>query len=300
MADKSMEKSTGTGLEIAVIGMTGRFPGARNIDEFWANLRDGVESISFFSKEELEKSGVDPVLINNPAYVNAKAILEDVDYFDSTCFDYTAAEAKLMDPQLRVFHECTWEALENAGYEPESYNGKIGIYAGASPNFFWQASSLLSGASDILDPFSVGQLIFRDYLTTRISFKFNLRGPSFLVQTACSTSLVAIHLACQALLGGECSMALAGGVSITIPQESGYLYREGMVRSPDGHCRAFDADAKGFCGGNGAGVVVLKLLEDAIAHGDYIHAVIKSSSINNDGNQKAGFTAPSIKAQAGL
>ncbi|MCK5055060.1 MAG: SDR family NAD(P)-dependent oxidoreductase [Candidatus Aminicenantes bacterium] len=289
-----------TGLEIAVIGMAARFPGAKNIDQFWTNLKNGIETISFFSKEELEQAGVEPALIDNPDFVKARGGLEDVEYFDPAFFDYTAVEAQLMDPQLRFFHECAWQALENAGYDPENYKGKIGIYAGASPNLFWEASSYMSGSKSMLDPFAVAHLIFRDYMTTRVSYKLNLRGPSFLVQAACSTSLVAIHVACQALLSGECAMALAGGVSISLPQAGGYLYQEGMVKAPDGHCRAFDADSKGFCGGNGVGVVVLKPLEDAAAHGDFIQAVIKGSGINNDGKQKTGYTAPSLRAQANL
>jgi amino acid adenylation domain-containing protein len=292
--------SNTTGLEIAVIGMAGRFPGAKNIHEFWDNLKNGVESISFFSDEELEEAGVGPTLINHPTYVKARGVVDNAECFDASFFGYTPAEAKIMDPQVRIFHECAWEALEEAGYDPETYKGKIGIYAGASMNLFWQTLCVLSGATRALDAFSAYQLIDKDYLTTRISFKFNLRGPSFAVQTACSTSLVVIHLACQGLLSGECSMALAGGVTAPIPQKNGYIYQEGMVLSPNGHCRAFDAGANGFIDGNGVGVVVLKLLEDATTDGDYIHAVIKGSSINNDGSLKSGFTAPSIKAQAGV
>jgi len=289
-----------TGLEIAVIGMAGRFPGARDIEQFWENLKNGVESISIFSDEQVEKSGIDPVLYRDPAYVKAQGILAEIEYFDAGFFEYTPNEAKVMDPQMRLFHECTWEALENASYEPGDFKGKIGMYGGASDNFYWQALVFLSGAGDMFADHSLYQLISKDFLTTRVSFKFNLRGPSFLVQTACSTSLVAIHLACQGLLNGECAVALAGGVSIAVPQESGYMYREGMVMSPDGHCRAFAAEAKGFVGGNGVGVVVLKTLEDAQQDGDFIHALIKGSAINNDGNQKAGYTAPSVKAQASV
>jgi len=298
---KIENKSPGlTGLEIAVIGMAGRFPGAKNIEQFWENLKNGVESISIFSDDRLEKSGIDPVLYRDPRYVKAKGILADVEYFDAAFFEYIPNEARVMDPQMRLFHECAWEALENAGYEPGEFKGKIGMYGGASDNFYWQALVFLSGAGDMFGDHSLYQLISKEYLTTRVSFKLNLRGPSFLVQTACSTSLVAIHLACQGLLNGECAVALAGGVSITVPQESGYIYREGIVLSPDGHCRAFDAEAKGFVGGNGVGVVVLKPLEEARRDGDFIHAIIKGSAINNDGNQKAGFTAPSVKAQASV
>jgi acyl transferase domain-containing protein len=289
-----------TGLEIAVIGMAGRFPGARDIHEFWDNLKNGAESIAFFSDQELEESGVEPELIDDPAYVKAKGVVDDVEYFDAAFFGYSPTEARLIDPQVRVFHECAWEALENAGYDPERFEGKIGLYAGASSDFFWQILTRFSGAGDMLDSFSLIHLINRDFLTTRISYKLNLRGPSFFIQTACSTSLVAIHLACQGLLSGECAMALAGGVTISLPLKSGHLYRGGMVLSPDGSCRAFDAAAEGFAGGDGAGAVALKLLEDAAADGDFIHAVIKGSAINNDGCQKAAFSAPSFKAQTGV
>jgi len=296
----TQENQTRTGLEIAVIGMAGRFPGSGNIDEFWDNLKNGVESIAYFTDNELEASGVAADMMDNPAYVRAKGVIADLEYFDALFFDYTATETKLMDPQVRIFHECINDALEDAGYDTEEYKGKIGLYAGASDNLYWQVLSILANTQQALDPFSSFQLRSKDFLTTRISFKFDLRGPSFAVQTACSTSLVAIHLASQGLLSGECSMALAGGATINVPQESGHMYWEGMVKSPDGHCRAFDAQANGFCGGNGAGAVVLKLLEDAINDRDHIHAIIKGSAVNNDGKQKAGYTAPSIKGQMGV
>ncbi len=289
-----------TGLEIAVVGMACRFPGAKNIHEFWDNLKNGVESISFFSNQELEDAGVAPDLVNRSGFVNANGMVEDAECFDAAFFGYTPAEARVMDPQVRMFHECAWEALENGGYNPETYKGKIGIYAGASASFNWPALCFLSGVTGRLDELSANLLMDKDYLTRHISYKFNLRGPSYSLQTACSTSLVAIHVASQGLLSGECAMALAGGVTVNLPQANGYLYQEGMVMSPDGHCRAFDAGANGFVGGNGAGVVVLKLLEDALEDGDYIHAVIKGSAVNNDGSRKSGFTAPSVKSQAGV
>ncbi len=288
-----------TGLEIAVTGMAGRFPGARNIDEFWNNLKNGVESIAFLSDEQLKEAGVSLQLIDNPNYVKTKGgVLEDYDLFDAPFFGHTPKEAEIMDPQIRCFYECVWEALENAGCNPETYDGLIGLYAGASANSEWEGLVLLSGKSRELGGFSASQLTGRDYLSTRISYKLNLKGPSLTVQTACSTSLVALHLACQALLNGECDMALAGGVCITPRENTGYLFQEGMILSPDGHCRAFDAEAGGTVGGSGAGVVVLKNLEDAVADGDYIHAVIKGTAINNDGIRKIGYTAPSIEGQA--
>ncbi len=285
--------------EIAIIGMAGRFPGARNLDEFWQNLRDGVESITFFTDEEAIAAGVDPALVKNPHYVKANGVLEDVDLFDAAFFGFNPREAEIMDPQHRLFLECAWEALENAGYDPETFDGLIGVYAGASLSTYLLFHLLPN--RELVESLHSDQLAIgngRDYLPTRVSYKLNLRGPSVNVQTACSTSLVAVHLACQALLNYECDIALAGGVSVDVPQKRGYLYLEGGISSPDGHCRAFDARAQGTVGGNGVGIVVLKRLEDALADGDTIHAVIKGSAINNDGSLKVGYTAPSVEGQA--
>jgi 3-oxoacyl-(acyl-carrier-protein) synthase/acyl carrier protein len=287
-----------TGLEIAVIGMAGRFPGATDIHKFWDNLKNKVESIAFFSDDDLLEAGVDPLLLENPHYVKAGGIMEDIEYFDATFFGYTPREAEIMEPQVRIFHECTWTALEDAGYDPLSYKGLIGLYAGATPDLGWQARALLSGKSHSLGDFAVSQLTQKEFLTLRVSYKLNLNGPSLFIYTACSTSLVAIHLGYQALLNGECDIALAGGVTVVRLAKSGYIYEEGMIESPDGHCRAFDAGARGLVGGDGVGVVVLRRLRDAVSEGDHIYAVIKGSAINNDGMQKAGFTAPSAKGQA--
>lgn len=286
---------------IAIVGMAGRFPRARNLDQFWQNLRDGVEAISFFTDEELRAAGVDAALLRDPAYVKANGILEDAELFDASFFGINHREAEMMDPQHRIFLECAWEALENAGYTSDSYHARIGVYAGHGLTSYL-LSNLYSNRQSIL-ALSGGQSLLgneKDYLSTRVSYKLNLNGPSLSVQTACSTSLVAVHLACQSLLNGECSMALAGGVTISIPQKVGYKYEEGGIMSPDGHCRAFDAAAKGTAPGSGVGIVVLKRLEDALADGDTIHAVIKGSAINNDGSQKAGYTAPSIEGQAAV
>ncbi len=287
-----------TGLEIAVIGMAGRFPGAGNIDEFWENLKIGVESISFYSHEELLEAGTDAQMLTNPNYVKAHAMLEDGDCFDASFFGYTPREAQIMDPQLRVFHECVWHALEDAGYDPGSYNGSIGLYGGASPGFFWRAGVLLSGRAEGFDALTLSHLVEKDYLAVRVTYKLGLKGPAVSMYTACSTSLVSIHLACQALLSGECGMALAGGVTVSQLEKGGYMYQEGMISAPDGHCRAFDAQSGGTIGGDGAGVVALKRLEEAVAHRDHIYAVIKGSAINNDGVRKVGFTAPSVEGQA--
>ncbi|MFC2146113.1 SDR family NAD(P)-dependent oxidoreductase [Acidobacteriota bacterium] len=297
-SESSVESAEFTGLEIAVIGMAGKFPGAGNINEFWGNLKNGVESIWFFTDHELSEAGVNPQLFNGPKYVKAYGILEEFEYFDSYFFGYNPREADVMDPQMRIFHECAWKAIEDAGYCPDTYDGLIGLYAGASSNSFWEFQVQLSGKADEIGLFAASQFMDKDYLCMMISYRLNLKGPAVVVQTACSTSLVAIHMACQALLSGECDIALAGGVTLRALNKTGYLYQEGMIYSPDGHCRAFDAAAKGTIGGDGTGIVVLKRLENAIANEDHIYAVVKSSAINNDGVRKVAFTAPSIEGQA--
>ncbi|MCM3337224.1 SDR family NAD(P)-dependent oxidoreductase [Paenibacillus sp. MER TA 81-3] len=295
---KGQQTQAATGLEIAVIGMAGRFPGARNVEEYWGNLKNGVESVRFFTDGELEAAGVDPEMIRHPRYVKAKAVVPDAEWFDSDFFDYSPREAEVIDPQLRMFHECAWEALEHAGYDTEQTNGAVGLFAGASASIYWQLVAMLSRSESTAEQFAALALSDKDFLSTRIAHKLNLKGPSVNVDSACSTSLLAIHLACRALLMGECRMALAGGVTVTVPHTEGYLYEEGMVSSPDGHCRAFDARAKGTVGGEGAGVVVLKPLKQAVADGDHIYAVIKGSAANNDGTRKIGYSAPSIEGQA--
>nr|QEO74516.1 Beta-ketoacyl synthase [uncultured bacterium] len=287
-----------SGLEIAIIGMAGRFPGAANIGEFWQNVSGGVESITFFTDEEAIAAGADPSLVAAPTYVKAGALLEGIELFDATFFGYSHREAELIDPQQRIFLECAHEALEHSGYGADERGGRVGVYAGSGLNTY-----LLNLASSraLLEAFGPIQVLIandKDFLATRVSYKLNLEGPSLSVQTACSTSLVAVHMACRSLLGGDCDMALAGGVAVNGYMRGGYLYQEGGILSPDGHCRAFDAGAKGTVFGSGVGVVVLKRLEDAIADGDTIHAVIKGSSINNDGASKIGYTAPRAEGQA--
>ena len=287
--------------EIAIIGMSGRFPGAKNVEDFWDNLKNGVESISLLSDKQLSKSGVAPEILNNPNYVKVNSMVSDIDMFDANFFNYSPREAEEIDPQQRLFLECAWEAIESSGYNPENYEGSIGVYAGGGlPTY------LMYNLED-QDFILLGNRYFtqmvgndKDYLATRTAYKLNLTGPALNIQTACSTSLVAVHLACQSLLNGECDMALAGGVSIQIPQNVGYLHQEGLIGSHDGHCRAFDARSSGTVFGNGVGVVLLKPLQDAIADGDCIHAVIKGSAINNDGSLKLGYTAPSVDGQAAV
>ncbi len=298
MMSNRSDNNQWTGLEAAVIGMAGRFPGAPDLDVFWENLSRGVESVSFLTEEELLGKGVDPQLIKNPKYVRAAGgILEGKEYFDSDYFDYTPVESEVMDPQIRVFHECIEEAFQDAGYIPERYKGFIGIFAGANTSFYWEATTILSSRVEHLGGFASSLLSNKDLMCSRMAFKFNLRGPCVAVQTACSTSLVAIHMAIQSLLNGECDMAVAGGISIPAKDQTGYMYQEGMIDSPDGHLRAFDKDARGIVGGEGGGCVILKTLDDARRDRDNIHAVIKGSAINNDGNVKSGFTAPSREAQ---
>lgn len=283
---------------IAVIGMSGRFPGAANVDEFWENLRRGVESISFFSDKEMEASGVSTALLNRPDFVGARGVLEGIELFDASFFGFNPREAEILDPQRRLFMECAWEAMENAGYDSETYGGVVGLYAGGALSTYLLNVILKSEDMELADIFSIQIGNDKDHLATQTSYKLNLKGPSVTVQTACSTSLVAAHMACESLLDYQCDIALAGGVAIRVPQKRGYLYEEGMINSPDGHCRTFDAGAKGTVGGNGAGVVVLKRLADAVADGDYVHAIIKGSAINNDGATKIGYTAPSLEGQA--
>ena len=287
-----------TGLEIAVVGLAGTFPGAGDIDALWENLKNGIESIASFSEEELLEAGVDANLLKEPDYIKAIGHLENKDCFDAAFFGYTPAEAAVMDPQLRLFHQCVWTALEHAGYNPEAGDETIGLFAGASSSFNWEALTVLSGDSEAFGGFEFSQYSCKDFLSTRIAYKFNFHGPAVTLNTACSTSLVAIDMACRSLLTGQCHMAVAGGVTVMIPYKSGYTWQEGMIYSKDGHCRAFDDDASGTVGGEGAGAVVLRLLEDALERRDTIHAVIKGTALNNDGNRKVGFSAPSIGGQA--
>lgn len=282
------------GFEIAVIGMAGRFPGAADIDEFWKNLQDGKESISIFTDEEILSTGVDPAVLSHPNFVKAGGVLDDVDMFDAAFFGCSHREARSMDPQHRIFLECSYQALQHAGIDPQKYKGSIGVFAGANANTYSHKDQ--SGAQGNSMQDFLGN--DRSFLSTRVSYKLNLKGPSLTIQTACSTSLVAAHVAYQSLLSGECDIALGGGVSIRFPQKLGYFYEKEGIQSPDGHCRAFDKLAQGTVGGEGVGVVVLKRLADAVADGNSIHAIIKGSALNNDGSRKVGFTAPSVEGQA--
>ena len=281
---------------IAIVGMAGRFPGAADIEQFWSLICAGQEGLTRISRAELRSSGVPEELIDSPRYIPVNGILRDVEMFDAGFFSMPPREAEVTDPQHRVFLELAWQAAEHSGYDLAAYDGPVGVFAGSGLSSYlinnvWPRRADLSGLQ-----LEIGNN--KDYLPTRVSFKLNLTGPSANVSTACSTSLVAVHLACQALLSYQCDMALAGGVSIQVPQMSGYLHHEDSILSPDGHCRAFDAAAAGTVNGNGAAIVVLKRLSDALSDRDTVYAVIGGSAVNNDGADKAGYTAPSVQGQA--
>jgi acyl transferase domain-containing protein len=287
------------GFEVAVIGMAGRFPGATNVNQFWENLCNGVESISTFTDDEVLASGLDPDLLRHPDFVPALGLLEGIEMFDAAFFKYSPREAKTMAPQHRVMLECAYEALQHAGYDAQRYAGAIGVFAGESANSYTRPRQFENSSNkDLFYSMHAGMGNDRDFLSTTVSYKLNLRGPSLTIQTACSTSLATVHMAYQSLLSGECDIALAGGIALRMPPKAGYIYQKEGILSPDGHCRAFDASAQGTVGGEGVGMVTLKRLEDALADGDCIHAVIKGSALNNDGSLKVGFTAPGIDGQA--
>ncbi|MBB4716763.1 type I polyketide synthase [Streptomyces luteogriseus] len=288
-------------LDIAVIGMEGRFPQAPDVDAFWRNIRDGKCAVTFLSEDELLSRGVDPRTARDPLYVPAANELADIDSFDAEFFGYSPREAELMDPQHRLLLECAWGALEKAGHDPARYDGLVGVYAGAGTNTYLMFNVAANRrAADMLGGSQVMIGNSGDFLASRVSYKLGLEGPSVNVQSACSTSLVSVVLACQALLSFQCDMALAGGVAADDSKHKGYLYAEDGIFSPDGYCRSFDADARGTVGGNGVGMVVLKRLGDALADGDHIHAVIKGAALNNDGDRRIGFTAPSADSQASV
>jgi len=283
---------------IAIVGFAGRFPDAPDAQRYWENLVRGADCITRFSEEELRAAGVSEDLIANPAYVKAGGVLEGIEHFDATYFGLSHREAQAMDPQQRFFLECAVEALEHASVDPDRFPGAIGVFAGVGVSTYLHLLESQPGLIETVGGLQVLLGTNKDHLTTQASYRLNLRGPSVAVQTACSTSLVAVAMACHALVSGQCDAALAGGVSIAVPQREGYLYEVGGIDSPDGRCRAFDANANGTVGGNGIGLVVLKRLDDAVSARDCIHAVIRGWAINNDGAQKIGYTAPSIEGQA--
>jgi phthiocerol/phenolphthiocerol synthesis type-I polyketide synthase E len=282
--------------DIAIIGISGKFPKSESIMDFWKNLMDGKELIHFHNNADLEKAGVNRELIRNPKYINSSCLIEDPESFDFSFFGYTKDEAGLMDPQTRILHEQAWKGLEDAGYNPHKYSQKIASIFSASDNINWRTYVSLSETPNV-NPFFIKHISNANSMSRLISYSLNLKGPSYFVDTACSSSLVAVHIACRSLLMKECSMALAGGASIGSSTRIGYMYEEGSILSKDGHCKAFDQDSSGTVPGEGVGVVVLKRLADALHDRDHIYSVIRSTSVNNDGNLKVGYTAPSVMGQ---
>jgi 3-oxoacyl-(acyl-carrier-protein) synthase/surfactin synthase thioesterase subunit len=285
---------------IAIIGLAGRFPGAKNVDQFFENILNGLESITQFNDEELMASGVPQEEYTLPNYVKSKGVLEGYDLFDAQFFNLTPKQAELMDPQIRLFLETAWEAMEDAGYFSEEQAGRTGVFAGMGSfnNHLAYMQSILGPSKNFSDLFQRVTNNAHDYLSTRISYQLNLTGPSFTLETACSTSLLTVIEACTHLLNRECDMALAGGVCVTLPMKIGYAFETGLILSPDGHCRPLDAHGNGIVPGNGVGIVVLKRYDDALRDGDHIYALIKGFATNNDGSSKVGYTAPSIEGQA--
>jgi acyl transferase domain-containing protein/glutamate-1-semialdehyde aminotransferase len=283
---------------IAIVGMVGRFPGASNVDQLWRNLCEGIESTTFFTDAQLDPS-IDPDLLQDASYVKARGVIEGGETFDAAFFGITPREAEVMDPQARVFLELVYEALENAGYVADTFDGLIGLYAGCGQNTYF--ANHICGRSEIVNRLGEFQTMLaneKDFLTTRAAYKLDLKGPSVTISTACSTSLVAVSEAFESLNNYHCDLAIAGGISITTPQNSGYVSQEGGMLSGDGHCRSFDVNGQGTMFNNGAGLVVLRRLDDALAASDRIYAVIKGVGVNNDGADKVSFTAPSVDGQA--
>ncbi|MCC7416106.1 MAG: polyketide synthase, partial [Acidobacteria bacterium] len=291
-------------LDVAVVGLAVRFPGAATPQGFWDNISRGVESVTRLTEADLRGAGVARSQYDAPEYVRMASVLEDIDCFDAEFFGCSPREAALLDPQVRLSLECAWEALEDAGCDPQRFPGPIGVYAAASLNTYllWNLHHQMNPSEFVLGDRNLQRVLAsgQDFLSTRISYKLGLRGPSINVQTACSGALVAIHLARQSLLARECDAAIAGGASIYLPQRVGYVAKDGLILSRDGHCRPFDAGATGTIFGRGLGFVVLRRLADALEDGDRVYAVIKGSAINNDGGDKAGFTAPSPAGQAAV
>ena len=283
---------------IAIVGMRCRVPGADDLDRFWRNLAEGVESISVLSPDDMRAAGVPDSIFRLPGYVNASPTLDDVDLFDAEFFGFSARDASLTDPQHRIFLEAAWEALEDAGYDPARFPGPIGVFGGCELSSYLYQLYLSRDSLGYLDGMQLMVTNDKDHLCTQVSYRLNLRGPSVVVQTTCSTSLVAVSMACESLHARRCDMALAGGVTVRVPQRGGYFYTAGSILSPDGHCRPFDATAQGTIVGSGVGLVVLRRLSDALADGDQIRAVVLGFGLNNDGSDKAGYTAPSFKGQA--
>jgi acyl transferase domain-containing protein/acyl carrier protein len=298
--DQQWEQGGGE-FDVAIIGMAGRFPGADSLDELWEILRAGRESVTHFTDDELRAAGVPDALLADPGYVKSSGKLRDVQHFDAGFFGYSPREAEVLDPGHRLFLECAWEAMESAGWSPERVAGRVGVFAGTGHPAYTE-NNIVPNA-ELMQSIGGMQALLaggKDFIATRTAYKLGLRGPALSVQTACSTSLVAVHLSVQSLLSGESDMALAGGASVAVPQEGGYFYAPGSILSPDGRCRAFDVQSAGTLGGSGVAVVVLKRLSDALRDGDPVRAVIKGSAINNDGDNRVAYTAPGVEGQSAV
>ena len=293
--DQDMDDAT-----IAVVGMACHLPGAQNIDEYWANLRDGVESVHFFSDEELLAAGESAANLANPDYVRAQPLLKNFDKFDAKFWGFSPQDAAVTDPAHRMFLEVAYQAIEHAGHTAYDAEGKVGVFASSGASQYWMDN--LKSNPQLIE--EMGEFLVRhtgndmNFLATRLSYELDLRGPSLNIQTACSSTIVGIHMAIQSLLGSECDTAIVGGATVLLPQQRGYVYKEGEILSPDGHCRPFDSQSAGTVFGSGAGAVVLRRLEDALEDGDTIYAVVAGSAINNDGAQKIGYLAPGVDGQA--
>jgi phthiocerol/phenolphthiocerol synthesis type-I polyketide synthase E len=295
------DEQQGGEFDVAIIGMAGRFPGADDLDAFWSILREGRETITHFTDDEMRAAGVPEELLATPGYVKAVGRLRDIQHFDAGFFGYSPREAQVLEPAHRLFLECAWEALESAGHVPERVTGRVGVYAGAGTPMYYESHVLPNDALvDAVGGLAAAVSGGKDFIATRTAYKLGLRGPALSVQTACSTSLVAVHLAVQSLLSGESDLALAGGATVYVPQVSGYVHGPGSIVSPDGHCRTFDARSGGTVSGSGVGVVALKRLGDALRDGDPIRAVIKGSAINNDGAARVAFSAPGVEGQSSV
>ena len=291
-----MKSEEGNKSSVAIIGMALRYSGAQTLDEYWNNICNNVDALHVATDQDILDAGVNPDRLKIPDYVRPAGFIPNAADFDAPLFGFSARDAEIVDPQQRVFLECAWEALEDAGYDPTGSGKDVGVFAGSGANSYRKQNLDPNMGTGAMLQIMVGN--DKDFLATRVAYKLNLTGPAVVVQSACSTSLVATQMAFESLRRGECSMALVGGVSISFPQNTGYIFEQGMILSPDGRCRAFDARAAGTAIGRGAGVVLLKPLDSAVRDRDHIYAVLRGAAINNDGSAKAGYTAPSVEGQA--
>ena len=289
-----------TDTDIAIIGMSGQFPGAADVSQLWANLRAGASGITRFTDDELRASGVPEQLLADPGYVKAGAVIEGIELFDAEFFGVGPREAQILDPQQRLYLEHSWQALEDAGCDPTRFDGAIGVFGGSAWSSYLQNNLMPNPTAAAMGELVVGLANDKDSLTTRVAHTLGLTGPAYSVQSYCSTSLVAVCVAASSLANFECDLALAGGVAIAVPHRVGYLYSQGGIAPPDAECRAFDAAGLGSPLGSGVGVVALRRLSDAVAAGDRIYAVIRGWAVNNDGGRKVGFTAPGVQGQAAV